>query len=128
VFTLSTTNPLTAGVKVGHLVHLKTHGTDAAAIGTYFIISVSSNSVTVHKNGGVTAIGSAQIEIWHDALPLDDFSANTRDCVVNAFVDFDGRLGYNQRLDYSDSIANLTVTDVSDNFVSTDGTLTTSTA
>lgn len=125
IFTLNGVDPLAAGVKVGHLLHLKSHST-TSAIGTYMIISVNSTSVTVHKNGGVVAASNVPIEIWHDTAPLDDFNAggSGNDRVVDLFVDFAGRTGYNQRLEYSDNISNLTIIDCSDNFLAGEHTLT----
>lgn len=123
IFTLTGVNPLQEGVKVGHLLHLKSHPTDTNAIGTYFIISVNSTSVTVHKNAGVTAASGVAVEIWHDAAPLEDFNAAGVNNLVNIFVDHLGRTTYNQRLECSENISNLAVVDVSDNFLAGTHTL-----
>lgn len=108
-------NPLAAGVKIGHLVHLKSHANNNE-IGTYFITDVTSSVVKVHKNAGITAQASVSVEIYHDALPLDDFNTNVKDLVLETFITSSGTLGYNERLNYEDNISNLKIIDVSDNF------------
>jgi hypothetical protein len=108
-------DPLAAGVKIGHLVHVKTHANNSE-IGTYFITDVTSSAVKVHKNAGITAQASISVEIYHDALPLDDFNTNVKDLVLETFITSSGTLGYNERLNYEDNISNLKIIDVSDNF------------
>jgi hypothetical protein len=108
-------NPLAAGVKIGHLVHLKSH-VNTNEIGTYFITDVTSSVVKVHKNAGITAQALVNVEIYHDALPLDDFNTNVKDIVIEAFITSSGTLGYNERVNYEDNISNLRIVDVSDNF------------
>lgn len=115
-------DPLAAGVKIGHLVHLKSHA-NTNEIGTYFITDVTSSVVKVHKNAGITAQASVNVEIYHDALPLDDFNTNVKDLVIETFVTSSGTLGYNERLSYEDNISNLKITDVSDNFAASSYTL-----
>lgn len=116
VFTFSDVDLLDTGVKVGHLIHMKTH-TNTSERGTYFIIGVSETTITIHKNSGITADTNVSVEIVHDALPLQDFSNNTKDTVLEAFITDDGSMGYNERLNYTDNISNLAITNVSDNFL-----------
>lgn len=108
-------NPLSAGVKIGHLLHLKTHA-NTDELGTYFVTAVTSNSITIDKNAGITTENGVLIEIRHDAAPLNEYNSNTRDQLVEIFLASDGSIGYNERLRYQDNIGNLKVVDVSDNF------------
>lgn len=120
---LDNVDPIAQGVKVGHLLHLKTHS-NTDEIGTYFITAVSDSTITIHKSGGITAGSAVQVEVYHDAVPLDDFSTNIRDEIIEVFLDSNGRAGYNERLNYQDSISNMTIVNVSDNFEPLEETLT----
>lgn len=115
-------NPIAAGIKTGHLVQVKNHAT-LNENGTYFITEVTTSAIKVHKAAGLTAQASLEIEVWHDALPLDEFNTNVKDLVIESFITSDGTLGYNERLNYEDVISNLTIVDVSDNFLESTYTL-----
>jgi hypothetical protein len=111
-------NPLALGVKVGHLLHLKTH-TNTSELGTYFITGVNASSVTIHKNAGITTENGVSIEVLHDAVPLDDIQNYTSHTLVEMYYDVRGRAGYVLRADYA-QVTNVTnsvrIIDISDNF------------
>lgn len=116
-FTMPTgVNPLSAGVKRGHILHLRTHA-NTSEVGTYFITDITSTTITIHKVAGITAQNDVEIEIYHDVLPLDDFSSNLDNQVIEAFLTSQGTFAYNERVTYTDNINNLTVVGVSDNFL-----------
>lgn len=123
----STFNPLEAGVKIGHLIHVKTHAVDDEN-GTYFITDVGSSNVKIQKNAGFTTQASVDVEIIHDALPLDEFNTNVKDTVIEAFITSSGTLGYNERLNYQDNVSGMKIVDVSDNFKESSYTLTSTVA
>jgi hypothetical protein len=111
-------NPLELGVKIGHLLHLKTHA-NASEVGTYFITGVNTSSITIHKNAGITAENGVYIEVFHDVIPLDELQGYTQHSLIEVYCDYEGKLGYDIRWD-NDLVTNVTnsirVVDVSDNF------------
>lgn len=109
-------NPLNLGVKAGHLLHMKSH-TNTSELGTYFITNVTSTTITVSKTGSITTDSDVEIEILHDAIPLDEFNSALRNEVINCFVNLNGEVGYNERLSYTDNVSNFEIVDVSDSYV-----------
>jgi hypothetical protein len=108
-------DPEAGGVKIGNLVHVKSHST-LNENGTYFITEVNASNIKVHTVAGFTADTEVSVEICSDALALDEFNTTAEDLVLEVFVDSAGRLGYNQRLRYQDTITNMHIVEVSDSF------------
>ena len=108
-------NPLDKGIKVGHLVHLQDHPITSER-GTYFITAVTSSTITIHKNVGITTASNINIKILHDSIPLDENQNYNKQTIFEIFFDSQGRGGYNARLESENNISNLKITDISDNF------------
>lgn len=112
-------NPEDLGIKVGHLLHLKSH-TNPDELGTYFITGVDASSVTVHKNAGITTENGIDISIAHDAIPLDEVQGYVNHATIETYYDSFGRGGYHLRTS-NDLVTNVTnslrVIDVSDNML-----------
>lgn len=105
-------NPLGAGVKVGHLIHVEDHAI-VDENGTYFVTGVTDTTVTIHT--GISATSGLTIEVVHDAVPMAEFVNSNDSLIIETFVDREGQAGYNARLIYDKTITNLDVLNVSDN-------------
>lgn len=112
-------NPSDLGVKTGHLLHLKSH-TNTGERGTYFITGVNTSSITIHKSGGITSDTGVEIEVLHDAIPLDEIQVTSQHSLIETFYDYTGCGGFRIRSD-NDLVTNVTnsvrIVDLSDNFV-----------
>lgn len=115
VFTIAT-NPIVAGIRKGHLLHVKS-STSTADLGTYVITNVGTNSIQVNKPALFTAAANVVIEVMSDAIPLDDYNNSNVDRIFEMFVNSSGRLGLNPRIAYSNTISNTWITSISDNFL-----------
>ena len=108
-------NPLALGVKTGHLLHLKSYS-DTSKMGTYFISGVDASSVRIYSNAPIALENGVAIEILHDAIPLNELNATIKNALIETFYDYTGRGGYRIRSE-NDNFTNISVVDVSDNFV-----------
>ncbi len=118
-------NPLELGVRVGHLLHLKSHS-QTDSLGTYFITGVNASSVVIHKNSGIPTQNGVEIEIVHDAIPLDELQGSLNQSIIEIYYDSAGAGGYNLRAS-NDLVTNVTnsvrIIDISDNFISSTETI-----
>lgn len=108
-----TSNPLAAGVRIGHLLHLLNHST-TTEIGTYLITAVTSSTISVHQPSGILADTVVDIVVDYSGVSLNDLNNSGDDILAEVFVDSQGRTGYSVRLKYPDTIANVVVVDASD--------------
>ena len=113
-------NPLDLGVKVGHLLHLKSHP-NTNERGTYFVTGVDASSITIHKNSGISTATGVEIEVLHDAIPIDEIQGYAKHALIETYYDSEGKGGFRLRADNS-LVTNVTdkvrIVDVSDNFAS----------
>lgn len=103
-------DPVAAGVRVGHLLHVTRHPT-VAKNGTYLVTGLNSSSVTVHTSIGS---GTFDVQVLNDSVPLAEFASSGTQQLIEIFVDDQARTGYNLRLT-CEAITGLSVVNASDN-------------
>ena len=111
--TFSSFNPLAGGVQVGHTAQVKEHST-LAANGTYFIEGVTSTTITLNTT---IATDIVEVEIQNDTAALDSLAGGGNSQLIEVFVDKTARLGFNVRTLFDNTIVNLDLVDISDNFI-----------